>query len=230
MNRKFRRAHSRFRLRPSADAGTDVGGATGGTGAAAGGDADAAGAGAAAAGGGTAGGVSAEDVAALKAELATVAATLAKVRQEKDAEVSAAKQKAAAESAAKLTTDQKVEALTAQIAALQTNLVQKDARLALTQSLQKLEPLPEYAPLLSQITADVTLNEAGELVRDGKVFDPATLRSQYPALFAPENKSSGGGATGGTAGQSSAAKTLPMGQVLTGINPDDMISGKVVLG
>lgn len=115
------------------------------------------------------------------------------------------------------------------IADLQTQLTQKDVGMQFNNALSQAGVLPQYRNLLDNVAGSLKL-ENGKLVsQDGKPFDAASLRTQYPAMFAPEADASGNGASGssGNSGSSESKAVNSTNGVVSGVDPADVLAGTV---
>jgi hypothetical protein len=109
---------------------------------------------------------------------------------------------------------------------LTKKLTTKDIGYQFTAALADLGVLPEYRDRFGDIAAGLELAD-GKLTRNGQPFSPAELRTKYPAMFKAENQAAGTGANGTSGRSPDGTKTIPASA--NNANPDDLITGKVVL-
>lgn len=141
---------------------------------------------------------------------------------------------------------EQVSALQGQLAQTQTQyeaekqqltgqLTQRDIRQAFVNAYGGSKGLPEYADVLyAHLGANLQLSDGNVLTKDGKPLDVAiaAARSQFPAMFAPDNVAAGSGVSPSPRSNgSNGARVVKANdaEAVRGINPDDLMSGKVVL-
>ena len=140
---------------------------------------------------------------------------------------------------------EQVAALQGQLAQTQTQyeterqqltgqLTQRDIRSAFVNAYGGSKGLPEYADVLyAHLGANLQLSDGKVVTKEGKPLDVAiaAARSQFPAMFAPENVAAGSGVSPSSSNGSSSVRLITASdtEAVRGVNPDDLVSGKVVL-
>ncbi len=129
----------------------------------------------------------------------------------------------------KQATTQQIEALTADF---NTQLNQKDVAFNFSSALGSAGVLPEYRDRFGDVAGSLKFEHGKLLNADGSEFNTSSLREKYPAMFAAVGDGAGSGATGSTtAPTTQGTKTVKAENgVITGVDPADMIGGKVVIG
>lgn len=86
---------------------------------------------------------------------------------------------------------------------------------------------PEYEELLlPQVTSGLELAENGEIKTPDGLYDG--FKQKYPAMFFAEDGAGTGGAAGdGNGSTEETQQVTANGGVVSGVNPDDVLSGKV---
>jgi hypothetical protein len=110
---------------------------------------------------------------------------------------------------------------------LTKRLTQKDVGYQFTAALSDMGVLPEYRDRFNDIAGSLEVGTDGKLTRNGQPFNPAELRAKYPAMFKADNVPAGSGSNG-TSGRSPNG-TQVVAASSNSADPNDMISGKVVL-
>lgn len=115
------------------------------------------------------------------------------------------------------------------IADLQGQLQQKDVSLHFGNALASANVLPEYRDRFNDVANSLKVEGDKLLTQDGQPFDAASLKSKYPAMFAPDADASGSNASGssGTAGSSESKAVNSTNGVVSGVDPADVLAGTV---
>lgn len=115
------------------------------------------------------------------------------------------------------------------IAGLQGQLTQKDVNLHFNNALAEAKVLPEYRNLFDGMAGSLKFENGKLLNQDGQPFDALALRTQYPAMFAPQSDASGSNASGssGNSGSSESKAVNSANGVVSGVDPADVLAGTV---
>lgn len=113
-------------------------------------------------------------------------------------------------------------------------LTQRDIRSAFVNAYGGSKGLPEYADVLyAHLGVNLQLADGKVVTKEGKPLEVAiaAARSQFPAMFAPENVAAGSGVSASSSNGSSSPRLVKASDVdaVRGVSPDDLASGKVVL-
>ncbi|MEA5465270.1 hypothetical protein [Leptothoe sp. PORK10 BA2] len=118
--------------------------------------------------------------------------------------------------------------LATQLADMRSQLVNSQKQFTALKGLGSAGIRPEYEELLlPQVTGSLELAENGEVEIPDGLYDG--LKQKYPAMFFGEDAAGTGGAAGGgtnTTEEQPQQVTAKDG-IVTGVNPDDVLSGKV---
>lgn len=114
------------------------------------------------------------------------------------------------------------------LGAVATNLARD---VVVARGLGRVGVLPDYQDLIEPaISAMVQTDEEGNHSLPENFV--TTLRDKYPAMFAPESDGAGTGvstSTSGPAAQQQSIQVSPQGGVITGVDPGDVMAGKVAI-
>jgi len=113
-------------------------------------------------------------------------------------------------------------------------LTQRDIRQAFVNSYGGSKGLPEYADVLyAHLGANLQLSDGKVVTKDGKPLETAiaAARSQFPAMFAPENVAAGSGVSGSVSRQNGGVRVVNADdtEAVKAVDPNDLVTGKVVL-
>jgi hypothetical protein len=117
---------------------------------------------------------------------------------------------------------------------LAAQLSQRDIRSAFVSAYGGAKGLPEYADVLyAHLGSQLQLSDGKVLTTDGKALSEAIAhtRTQFPAMFAPDNVAAGSGLSASAPQSNGSLRVVKASDGVSGdtVNPLDMASGKVVL-
>jgi hypothetical protein len=142
---------------------------------------------------------------------------------------------AIASKASRTATDAQMQALQAERDRFQADLTQYQntnaqlsKELAATRGLTKAGVRPEYEELLlSKATGSLELGEDGAATAPEGFWDG--LKTQYPAMFFAEDGAGTGAAPGASAADDSPRAVKATNGLVTGLDPDEVLNGKVTV-
>lgn len=115
--------------------------------------------------------------------------------------------------------------------ALQQQLQQKDTGYHFRDQLASAGVLPEYRDRFNDVSNGLKFEGDKLLTQDNQPFDAGSLRTKYPAMFAPIADASGSGASGSNATPTANQPKVVTAQngVISGVDPAAVLNGSVVI-